>query len=419
MKICEILSVGTELLLGDIIDTNAAYLSQKMKEAGFAVYFRQTCGDNRQRLKDSLHLAFSRSDLVIITGGLGPTYDDITREVCAEYCKAPLQKNIRVEEKLKAFFLRCGIKMTENNLRQALVPEGAKILENDWGTAPGLQMEKDGKILILLPGVPYEMKMLFTYRVLPFLQKMTDLCLKTEVLKLYGISESELDDILAERMRLSKNPTVAPYAKPDGVELHITASASDEESAASLCRQTGKELALQLKEYCYALGEVTPEEALVTRFGQNHITVATAESCTGGLVSRRITSVPGSSKVFSLGICSYSEESKKNILNVPGEILERDGVYSKACALAMAKGVRDLAGSDVGIGITGIAGPEGGTEQDPVGCVYLAVVSSEKECVERVVFGHNRSDRQEICRRASTKALMMALKEMGQFCIFS
>ena len=235
MKVCEILSVGTELLLGDVVDTNASYLSQKMKEVGYSVLHRQTCGDNEGRLSDCLRLALSRSDLVLVTGGLGPTYDDITREVTASVLNLPLEKNRAAEEGIRSYFARRGIPMSENNLRQAMVPCGAEVPQNDWGTAPGLWMRQDEKGVILLPGVPREMKALMEHRVLPVLRKEGNRVLHTQILHCYGISESLLDEQLGEKMRTSLNPTLAPYAVESGVELHVTASAESQQEAESLC----------------------------------------------------------------------------------------------------------------------------------------------------------------------------------------
>lgn len=416
MKVCEILSVGTELLLGDVVDTNAAWLSRGFREAGFSVLHRQTCGDNWGRLADSLRLALSRSDVVMVTGGLGPTYDDITREVTAEVLGLKLKSDPQVEEKLRGFFLRRGMKMSENNLRQAMVPEGAVVLENDWGTAPGLWVEEKDKTVILLPGVPREMKQLFCHRVLPRLKEISGLTLVTQIFKLYGISESALDQALGETMRASCNPTVAPYAGNGEVELHITASAQSTEEAEGMCEKMKEEILPVIRPFCYGREDENLEIALVRRFVKQGLTVATAESCTGGLISQRITSVPDSSRIFSLGICSYSEEQKMRLLGVKSETLKQEGVYSSACALEMARGVRSLAGSDVGIGVTGIAGPGGGNDRDPVGTVYIAVVTHEKEMVERFVFGHQNPTREEVRNQAASKALAMTMQSCDLFC---
>lgn len=409
MKICEILSVGTELLLGDTTDTNATFLCRKLRELGFAVYHRQTIGDNEERMEKAMTLALSRSDLVVVTGGLGPTYDDITRLVASRLFHMPLVHNEEVADEIRAYFHRRGIEMSDNNLLQAKVPQGAEILPNRWGTAPGLWLKKDGKEMILLPGVPREMKAIFTHVAEPLLRKESGGAMETEILHFYGISESLLDEKLGPLMREAVNPTVAPYAADGEVELHITAFGQTADEAKRLCCASCEKVLSVVGEFCYGKGETDPETEVVSCYRRKGMTLATAESCTGGLLSQRITSVAGSSDIFSLGVAAYSEEIKSRVLGVSPVTLSTDGVYSKACALEMAKGVRALSGSDVGVGITGIAGPSGGTDRDPVGTVYVAVVSEEKELVERCVFGHGTGDRGYIRHLAATKALIMAL----------
>lgn len=407
--ICEILSVGTELLLGDVTDTNATYLSRALREMGICVYYRQTCGDNPARIREQFSLALSRSDLVIVTGGLGPTRDDITRDVAAELFEMPLEANADVEKQIRGYFERRGIAMKENNLRQAMVPHGAEILRNDWGTAPGLWLRKEGKWIILLPGVPSEMKAIFTRRVQPRLAAESGVRFANRILHFYGVSESAVDEKLGELMAGS-NPTVAPYAGKGEVEVHITAFADTESEAEEICQRTEEDILSLLGEYYYGSGDTSPEREVVKLFAQKHLTLATAESCTGGLVSQRLTSVSGASEVIGLGVVSYSEEIKEKILGVSPETLADGGVYSEACALEMARGVRSLAVSDLGIGITGIAGPDGGTEENPVGTVYIALCSDQKETVCRRLFGHAKSSREEIRHRAASEALMLALR---------
>ena len=409
MKICEILSVGTELLLGDTTDTNATFLSRKLRELGFAVYHRQTVGDNEKRMSEAMALALSRSDLVLVTGGLGPTYDDITRSVAARLFEMPLVKNEAVAEDIRAYFHRRDIEMSDNNFLQAMVPQGGEILPNLWGTAPGLRLKKNGKEMILLPGVPREMKEIFAASVEPVLAEASGGKMKTEILHFYGISESLLDEKIGLFMKASKNPTMAPYAANGEVEVHITALGNSEDEIETICREAKEKILSLVGEYCYGEGNTSVENEVVNFFRQKKITLATAESCTGGLLSQRITSIPGASDVFSFGVTTYSEEKKMQVLGVSPKTLREEGVYSRACALEMARGVRELAGSDVGIGITGIAGPSGETETDPVGTVYIAVASKEKYLVERCVFGRGKGDRAYIRHQAATKAMIMAL----------
>ena len=411
--ICEIISVGTELLLGDVTDTNATYLSRALRELGICVYHRQTCGDNPARMKQQFSLALSRSDLVIVTGGLGPTRDDISRDVAAELFEMPLQHNEAVAEQIRAFFRRRGMPMKENNLRQAQVPAGAEVLWNEWGTAPGLWLEKQSKGMILLPGVPSEMKAIFTHRVKPALAKQSGVRFSNRILHFYGISESAVDEALGDLMAQS-NPTVAPYAGKGEVEVHITSFGKTELEAEQVCREAEKTVLNRLGEYYYGSGDTSPEQEVIKLFSERGLTLATAESCTGGLLAQRLTSVSGSSAVIGLGIVSYSEEVKRKTLGVSQETLADGGVYSEKCAVEMARGVRLLSGSDLGIGITGIAGPSGGTEEKPVGTVYIALSSVEKEEAVRCLFGHAKSSREEIRFRAASKALMMALKHFGE-----
>ena len=411
--ICEILSVGTELLLGDVTDTNATFLSRALRELGICVYYRQTCGDNPSRIREQFSLALSRSDLVIVTGGLGPTRDDISRDVAAELMEMPLELNSEVEKQIRGYFDRRGIVMKENNLRQAMVPHGAEVLRNEWGTAPGLWLEKEGKGMILLPGVPSEMKALFHHRVQPKLAEKSGVRFANRIVHFYGVSESAVDEILGDLMAKS-NPTVAPYAGKGEVEVHVTAFADTENEAEKLCQSTEEYILSLLGEYYYGSGDTSPEKEVVKLFTKKHLTLATAESCTGGLVSQRLTSVSGASEVIGLGVTSYSEEIKMKVLGVAPETLADGGVYSEACALEMARGVRGLAGSDLGIGITGVAGPTGGTEEMPVGTVFIALCSAEKEEVRRCLFGHLKSSRDQIRNRAASEALMMALRHFEE-----
>ncbi len=405
--ICEILSVGTELLLGDVVDTNAAYLSQKMGELGICVYYRQTCGDNEERLIRSLSLALSRSDFILVTGGLGPTTDDITRDCCAKLLEMPLEKNKEVAEKLQGYFESRGRQMSENNLRQAMVPQGGIVLENDWGTAPGLWLEKNGKIVVLLPGVPREMKALFEHRVTPRLVKACGLTRYQIQLHFFGLAESAMDEKLKD-LTAKANPSVALYVGRGEVALHITAFAETEAEGKALCEEAKAQVLARIGDYCYGEGDTNLEKTVVSLYSERGLTLATAESCTGGLVSQKITSVSGSSAVLELGVCSYSERIKETVLGVPAHILANGGVYSEACALAMARGVKNLGGSDVGIGITGVAGPVGGTEQNPVGTVYIAVSTEYGDRVERFFFGFHGAGREEIRQRTASQALFMA-----------
>ncbi len=408
MKTAEIVSVGDELLSGAVVDTNAVYLCAQMRRLGYSVRYRQTCGDREEEITFSLDLALSRSDLVIVTGGLGPTKDDLTRQVTGKLFDAPLLLDESVAQSLRAYFASRGISMSDNNLLQAQVPKGAEVLQNDWGTAPGLLLRKEEKKVILLPGVPSEMKEIFKHRVLPILKQESQEHFHTRVLRFYGIPESVLDEKLGDLIG-REDFLVAPYAGGGEVQICVTTWEEEKSAAERSCETIVNEILKRVGDYCYGEGDDTLERVLVKRCREQNVLLATAESCTGGLLSQRITSCPGSSEIFRLGLCTYSEEEKAKRLGVSTETLSRFGVYSKPCALEMARGVRSLSGAKIGIGITGIAGPSGGTEENPVGTVYIAVVTEQEEICERCVFGPEKAGRDWIRRLASSKALAMAL----------
>lgn len=411
MKIAEICSVGEELCRGVVTDTNATFLSRALSEAGFQVKYRQTCGDDGACIESLLRLALSRSDVVLVTGGLGPTYDDITRQCAAAVLGVKLVSSPEVEKDIRAYFSRRGVTMSENNLLQALTPEGAKILKNHHGTAPGLWMEQGETILVLLPGVPSEMKELFVSSVLPQLKQKSERVSFTRILHCYGIPESTLDaklKVLTERA----NPVIAPYAVGGEVEVHVTAHGKNQAEAETICRRAVDKIKALVGNFIYGEGDTTLEKTLVHLCLEKGIRLSTAESCTGGLLSHRITSVPMASRVMTAGIASYTVDAKKSLLQVSEKTLSRYGVYSKECALEMARGVRALSGADVGIGITGMAGPGGGTDKDPVGTVYLAVVSKKGEEAVREVFATPETARERICHLAVKRALAMTLSHL-------
>ena len=331
MRQAEILSVGEELLSGSVVDTNAAYLSRALADAGYSVAHRQTVGDEESEIRSALALAHSRCDLVVVTGGLGPTHDDLTRPAAAAYFGMPLLQDERIAESLRAYFDRRGVTMSESNLLQAQVPEGATVLWNDWGTAPGLFLEKDGKCAVLLPGVPREMKALFENRVLPLIKK-EDRNRERCILRFYGVAESRLDELVSHLDCPEKGIGVAPYAGGGEVELHLSASGPTPESAKARLETLREKVLSLVGEHCYGEGDSSLEKELVRACIGKKISLATAESCTGGLLSQRITSVPGASAVFSLGLCTYSEKQKVEKLGVLSSTLRDFGVYSEGCA---------------------------------------------------------------------------------------
>ena len=405
----EILCVGTEILLGDIVNTNAAYLAKELAALGIDVYHQSVVGDNPARLKSELQQAFTRADLVVMTGGLGPTYDDLTKETVAAYFGERMRLDEESARRIAAFFAAKSVEATPNNLKQAEMPEHAVIFKNDAGTAPGLALEKNGKAAILLPGPPFEMQTMFERSVRPWLAQRADHVLVSHTIHLHGIGESAVEYRLRERMEKGKNPTIAPYAKQGEVQLRITAAAPTREAADALIRPEVDAICAELQEYVYGVDIGNQETALVELLRQKHAKIATAESCTGGLLSKRITDVAGASEVFEFGVCTYANRMKEQVLGVSKHDLDTLGAVSPEVAAQMASGARRVAGAEVGIGITGIAGPGGGTPEKPVGLIYIAVDSPNYTHVEKYLPGHSGLSRDALRYAATQQALRLAI----------
>ncbi len=390
----ELISVGTEILLGNIVNTNAAYLSEKMAGLGISVYFQTTVGDNEERLTMALNSALLRSDIVILSGGLGPTADDITKETAAKVLGLPLYEDKNVKAAIEGYFEKRMIgTITDNNWKQAMVPEGATILYNANGTAPGLILKsEDGeKIVILLPGPPGELIPLFEEQVVPYLEKMTDCVIYSQTIKTFGLGESMLEDAIKDLMENQTNPTIAPYAKTGEVHLRVTAKASDKKEAKKLTQPVCDEILRRFHKNIYSLDEnETLEESIVKLLRKHELKLVTAESCTGGLLAGRIVGVPGVSDVFSRGFITYSNKSKRKVLDVSKTTLNEYGAVSKQTAKEMAVGAAIAGHADVAVSITGIAGPNGGTPEKPVGLVYIGCHINEKNYVKEFVFYGNR-----------------------------
>lgn len=404
----EILAVGTEILLGDIVNTNAHYLANRLKELGIFVYYQGVVGDNTKRLIDELDLAFKRSDLVITTGGLGPTKDDLTKEAAAEYFNRKLILNEEELKKIEGYFKRRNVLVTENNKKQALIPEGAIVLVNPNGTAPGCIIEQDGKILVILPGPPNEMKAMYDKTVLPYLEKKQECTLVSKTLRMIGIPEGTMADRVASYLDL-ENPTVAPYAKDYDVILRITAKGKDIDAGRKILEPVERELRGILNEYIYGEDEDTIESVLGTYLVKNNIKISTAESCTGGLLAGKIINYPGISEVFGEGYITYSNEAKIKNLGVSEETLTKFGAVSKETAIEMAEGAASVSGTNLAISTTGIAGPTGGTPDKIVGLVYIGIyyngITKYKEL-------RLSGDRQRVRNRAVNEALSFAYKEI-------
>ena len=407
----EILCVGTELLLGDIVNTNAAYIARELAGAGINVYHQSVVGDNPGRLKESLLAALTQNDCVITTGGLGPTYDDLTKETVAELFGRKIVTDQPSLAYIEKFFQKTGRPMTENNKKQALMPEGATVFHNENGTAPGLAVEDHGKIVVLLPGPPREMIPMFRDQVLPYLEKFSDHVLASRGIHIFGVGESAVEQELRELMVSQTNPTVAPYAKDGEVLLRVTASAATREEALRLTEPTVEKILKKYGEHVYGVDIDSLQAAVVQEYRAKKLTLATAESCTGGLVSKRITEIPGASEIFLCGLCTYSNEMKERLLGVSHQTLEQYGAVSEQTAREMARGVRLASGAAVGVSTTGIAGPGGGSAEKPVGLVYVGIDSAAYSKVIRLTLGRGYKEEREYIRYvASSHALNLALK---------
>jgi len=403
----EIISVGTELLLGEINNTDASFLARELAALGINVLYQSTVGDNAERLKKTLMLAMARSEFVILTGGLGPTGDDITKEVVCETLGFPLVPHKPTRQRIEAYFEKIHKTPTENNLKQGLLPEDCIVFENQNGTAPGLALEKEEKIIILLPGPPNELEPMFLEQVRPYILNFADGVIYSRTLHIFGLGESAAEEKIADLMQ-GQNPTVAPYAKRGEMQIRITAKDQNIEQAKARIAPVEQEVENRLQGVIYGKDEDTLESVVVRALQQNGMTVATAESCTAGLLSKRITDVQGASAVFGLGVVSYANDSKEELLGVPGQTIETYGAVSFETSAAMALGIRERAKSNIGIGMTGIAGPDGGTKEKPVGTVFITVTDGITIWAKELhLEGRTRSDIRYI---AASHALSMIQK---------
>lgn len=398
----EIIAVGTEILLGDIVNTNAQYISKFLADIGILVYHQSVVGDNSERLAEELKASFEKADIVITTGGLGPTTDDLTKEVGCSYFNKKLVLHQESLDKIEDFFRTLNRTLTENNKKQAYFPEGSIILANDHGTAPGCIIEDNGKILILLPGPPKENKPMFENYVVPYLKKFQQGSLISKTLRICGVGESSVATQISHIIERQINPTVAPYAKENEVTLRITAKASNTEEAYKLISPVENEIRDVLGENIYGEGETPLENVVAQMLIKKNLSLSAAESCTGGLLSGRLINYPGISKVFMDGCVTYSNEAKIKRLGVKKETLEIYGAVSKNTAIEMAEGVARTSGTDIGISTTGIAGPSGGTDEKPVGLVYIGLYIKGQTYVKKLTFP---GDRQSIRQRTVTSSL--------------
>lgn len=400
----ETIAVGTEVLIGDVIDTNTPWIARALKEHGIPLYHRSVVGDNRERLRAVLEEARQRSDLIILSGGLGPTYDDITKAVVAEVCDLPLVEDPSTRAVYEAFFARRGETPTENNLGQALIPAGATTLANSAGLAPGIDLVHEGVRYVLLPGPPRELMATFTESLAPRLFDQETSYILSQGMHFYGIGEAELDAVLREEMEQATNPTIAPYVAGGEVTLRIRTRAADEATARALAAPVIEAIAKRFPAHYYGLDVCGLEEAVGRRLLARGATFASAESCTGGLIMKRITDIPGSSQYMLGGICSYANSAKIALLDVPEAVLRQDGAVSEASALAMVRGVAARFGADYAISTTGVAGPEA-SERKPVGYAWIGVHTPKRDYAfpyqaSTIVTGERRLVRSAVAKRA-------------------
>lgn len=387
----EIIAIGSEMLTPFRLDTNSLWLTERLNSLGVEVKVKTVVGDDEARLEETVRDAMKRSEIVISTGGLGPTEDDITRKIFARVLKRQLILEDAILEKLKARFARRNMTMPENNSRQALVIHGAQVLENNNGTAPGMLITEGKCTIVMLPGPPREMKPIFEASVAPVLkQRAGDMLIARKTLSIFGLGESAVDELAAPIYTKYQNPSTTILFKDGQIELHLTAQARNESETAKMLDDLGGRLDEVLGEYIFSRANETLEEVVGRSLKLRGYTLATAESCTGGLLAGRITEVAGSSEYFLEGVVSYSNEAKIDLLSVPKKLIETHGAVSEQVAGAMAAGIRKRAGSTFGVSVTGIAGPGGGSDEKPVGLVYIALADDSQTTTRKFLFPGDR-----------------------------
>ena len=400
----EIIAVGTELLLGNIVNTNARDISQALSAVGVNVFWHTVVGDNPQRLKEALDVARRRADIIITTGGLGPTYDDLTKQTICESFGKPLVLHQDILDGLKVFFEKnVHMKMPSNNLQQAELPEGCTVFDNPVGTAPGCAFEADGVHVLMLPGPPFEMLTMLKGHVIPYLRGLSSEVIVSHDIMTFGLGESPMEELMREKMSRMENPSLATYAKPSEVRLRATAKAESAEAAEAMLAPVVKDVTDFLGDYVYGVDVSSLEETCFRLLNEKGLTLATAESCTGGRVAERITALPGVSAVYRGGVVSYWTSVKADVLGVPRDVLDAHGAVSEETARAMAEGARQVTGADVAVSVTGVAGPDPDERGTAVGIVYIGLATPEGTFCRPCDFGKRRRDR--IQDLASTHAL--------------
>ncbi len=408
----ELISVGTELLLGNIVNTNAAYLAEQCAGLGLSCFFQSVVGDNGERLKLVLKMAMERSDIVILSGGLGPTEDDLTKETVAEVCGKRLVLHEPSRAAIEGYFRKKGMEPAESNWKQAMLPEGCLVMENPNGTAPGVIIETEQARVLLLPGPPGELRPMFEACARPYLAGLSPRALCSRTVKICGVGESSAETLIMDMIDAQSNPTLATYAKTGEVHIRVTAGAETEEAANELIEPVVDELQRRFGEAVYSTeNDVTLEAAVLELLRENQMTVTCAESCTGGMLSARLINVAGASDVYRVGLVTYGNEAKSRFLGVREATLQTCGAVSAQTAEEMALGAAAAAEADVAVAVTGIAGPDGGTEEKPVGLVYIACSVRGRTAVRQYHFAGNRS---KVREAAVAAALTLAREHILQ-----
>lgn len=399
----EIISIGSEILRGQITDTNANFIAKKLVELGIDLEHISAVSDNPESLLSTLKLALQRSDLIITTGGLGPTEDDITYHTIARALNLKLIKYPEAEENLKKFFKKINRTISPSNLKQIYLPEGAKIIINQYGTAPAMILEKDNKIVCSFPGVPHEMKNLIEENLVPYLKEKfpPSVIKKSKILKITGLGESSVNELIRDYINKQTNFSFGIYANPEDIQVQITTQAPTEKEVEKLLQSSVNQLTKILDNYVYGSNEETIEEVVGNLLKTKKLKVAVAESCTGGMMGEMITRIPGSSEYFQGGVISYNVRVKEDLLKVPSKVIKKYGEVSRQVAKLMAEGVQKYCHSNIGISITGIAGPGGATEKKKVGLVYMALADGKKTIAQKhQLFGNRQLIRLRSARRA-------------------
>jgi nicotinamide-nucleotide amidase len=399
----EIVTVGTEMLLGDLVDTNTAWISQRLAGLGVGIYRHTTVGDNPERLVAALREAASRSDLVVTTGGLGPTSDDLTNACIATLTGREMVEYPEARDHVDRMFQKFGRKPTANNYKQALFPEGTELIPNPVGTAMGALVEWEGTLFATLPGVPPEMKSMFEATLEPLIRARSEGSIVSKTLHFAGIGESAVAEKVQEFLDAT-DPTVAPLAGQGRVRLRITTRAATEKEAQEKIAPVEKEMIARLSDYYFGENDETLEGAVGRLLREGGAKLALAESCTGGLLAKRLTDMPGSSAYFQEGLVTYSNESKERLLGVPHDLIVEHGAVSEPVAREMAEGARRISGADYGLSVTGVAGPDGGTQEKPVGLVFVGISDSNNTFAEKLDLTAWARSRDSIRERSANRA---------------